>query len=253
MTWPLRFMGGLVVVASLVASAPIRADDDDTIDYRQRIMRTMDEQAAAIAMISQQKAPAANIATHLRILALTASTAVKAFETKVAGGHAKPDVWRNWPDFSKRMSELPVNIAALAKTSETGGITAVAPKLQASLDCKGCHEVYTRPLTAKTPSATVVQNDVIDYREHIMRTLNEQSEALGMILSTAIPDDNASAHLEIIALTASTALKAFEPKILGGESKSAVWTNWPDFSKRMQEFSTKTADAAKLGHRPPES
>src|SRR5258706_9284836 len=84
--------------------------------------------------------------------------------------------------------------------------------------------------------------DVIDYREHIMKTLNEQAEALGMILSTAIADNNATAHLEIIALTASTALKAFEPKVPGGESKPDVWAKWPDFSKRMNEFAAKTAE-----------
>ena len=88
--------------------------------------------------------------------------------------------------------------------------------------------------------------DVIDYREHIMKTLNEQAEALGMILSTAIADNNATAHLEIIALTASTALKAFEPKVPGGESKPDVWAKWPDFSKRMNEFAAKTAEAARL-------
>jgi cytochrome c556 len=94
--------------------------------------------------------------------------------------------------------------------------------------------------------ADIADKDVIDYREHIMKTLNEQAEALGMILSTTIPDDNAAAHLEIIALTASTALKAFEAKIQGGESKSTVWSNWPDFAKRMNEFSARTAEAAKL-------
>jgi cytochrome c556 len=88
--------------------------------------------------------------------------------------------------------------------------------------------------------------DVIAYREHIMKTLNEQAEALGMIVSTTIPDENTAAHLEIIALTASTALKAFEPKVPGGESKLVVWSNWPDFSKRMNEFAAKTAEAAKL-------
>jgi len=88
--------------------------------------------------------------------------------------------------------------------------------------------------------------DVIDYRQHIMKTLDSQTAALGMILSNSIPDDNAATHLEIIALTASTALKAFEPKVLGGESKSDVWTKWPDFSKRMNSFAAKTAEAAKL-------
>jgi cytochrome c556 len=83
--------------------------------------------------------------------------------------------------------------------------------------------------------------DVIDYREHIMRTLDEQSAALGMILSTVIPGDNTVAHLQAIALTAQSALKAFEPKVLGGEAKPEVWSNWADFSKRMNEFAKNTA------------
>ena len=90
--------------------------------------------------------------------------------------------------------------------------------------------------------------DVIDYREHIMNTLNEQAAALGQILSTIVPDDNAAAHVDALALTASTALKAFEPKVLGGESKPEVWANWADFSKRMNEFAEKMAQASKDVH-----
>jgi len=89
--------------------------------------------------------------------------------------------------------------------------------------------------------------DVIDYREHIMKTLDEQASAVGMILSTAIPGDNTAAHLQAIALTAQIALKAFEPKVLGGEAKPEVWSNWADFSKRMNEFAKKTAEVAALG------
>src|SRR3984957_12120491 len=87
--------------------------------------------------------------------------------------------------------------------------------------------------------------DVIDYREHIMKTLDEQSAAVGMILSEVIPRDNVAAHLQAIALTAQTALKAFEPKVLGGEAKPKVWSDWADFSKRMNEFAKKTAEVAK--------
>jgi cytochrome c556 len=88
--------------------------------------------------------------------------------------------------------------------------------------------------------------DVIDYRQHIMNTLNAQAAAMGMILSGVIPDDNVVAHLEAIALSAKTAQKAFEPRVLGGEAKPEVWTNWPDFSKRMNEFAQKTAEVAKI-------
>lgn len=94
--------------------------------------------------------------------------------------------------------------------------------------------------------ASADDKDVIEYRQHVMNTLNEQSGALGMILSTAIPGDNAAAHLEILALTAATALKTFEPNVPGGESKPEVWAKWDDFSKRMNEFAQKTAAASKL-------
>jgi|SRR5882757_1179518 len=87
--------------------------------------------------------------------------------------------------------------------------------------------------------------DVIDYRQRIMKTLNEQAEIIGMILSKVIPTDNTAAHIETMAITAGTALKAFEPKVPGGEAKPEVWSKWPDFSKRMTEFATKTANAAK--------
>jgi cytochrome c556 len=88
--------------------------------------------------------------------------------------------------------------------------------------------------------------DVIAYRQHIMRTLNEQTAAVGEILSGAIPDDQAIAHLEAIALTASTAQKAFEPQVLGGESKADIWKDWADFSRRMSAFAQKAAEITKL-------
>jgi cytochrome c556 len=97
------------------------------------------------------------------------------------------------------------------------------------------------------PSIVSADNqDVIDYREHIMKTLDEQTAAVGMILSNAVPGDNAAAHLQAIALTAQIALKAFEPKVPGGEAKPEVWSNWADFSKRMNEFAKNSLEAAAL-------
>jgi cytochrome c556 len=90
--------------------------------------------------------------------------------------------------------------------------------------------------------------DAREYREHIMKSLNAQAAVLGQIVSYAVPPDNLQAHLDTIALLASTALEAFEPKVPGGEAKPEVWSQWPDFSKRMREFADKTAAAAKLGH-----
>jgi len=103
-------------------------------------------------------------------------------------------------------------------------------------------------LTPMLTTAAVDNQAVIDYRQHIMNTLNEQAGALGQILSAAVPDDNVVSHIDAIALTASTALKAFEPKVPGGEAKPEVWANWADFSKRMQDFAANTAKMAKTAH-----
>ena len=97
-----------------------------------------------------------------------------------------------------------------------------------------------------TAPAQYGDKDVIEYRKHIMSALNEQSKAIGQILAGTVPDDNAVAHLESLALTASVALKAFEPKAEGGEANPEVWSNWADFSKRMNELARKTADMAKV-------
>jgi cytochrome c556 len=102
--------------------------------------------------------------------------------------------------------------------------------------------------TSMLSTAYADDKDVVDYRQHIMNTLNEQSAALGQILSAAVPDDNVVSHLDALALTASTALKAFTQKVPGGEAKPDVWANWADFSKRMNEFARMTADMAKTAH-----
>jgi cytochrome c556 len=91
--------------------------------------------------------------------------------------------------------------------------------------------------------------DVIEYRQHIMESLNAQAAILGQIVSGAVPDDNVVQHLDILALLASTSKKSFEPKVQGGDSKAEVWSNWADFSKRMDEFAKKTAEAAQIAHK----
>lgn len=131
-------------LGALTLSATVRADDQDTIDYREHVMKTLAADANAISLIVQNKVPAedaSNLATDLKILALTASTAKAAFKDDVPGGEAKPAVWSNWADFSKRMDELAANTAALEKSAD-GGPSAVAAKLQSALTCKSCHDQY---------------------------------------------------------------------------------------------------------------
>jgi cytochrome c556 len=140
-----RAMFGLSFATLLSASVVVHADDQEVVDYREHIMKTMGEQAAAIGMILQQKAPADNFAVHVQILAVTAATAKKAFEPKVQGGNAKPEVWTNWTDFAQRLDALTMATADLAKLAQSGGVAAAGSKVQATLTCKGCHDTYRVP------------------------------------------------------------------------------------------------------------
>jgi cytochrome c556 len=100
--------------------------------------------------------------------------------------------------------------------------------------------------TSPAPAVGADDEDVIEYRRHIMNSLNEQAAMLGQIVSTAIPNDNVITHLDALALLASTALESFEAEVPGGKARPEVWSDWDDFSTRMNEFAEKTSEAARL-------
>jgi cytochrome c556 len=101
------------------------------------------------------------------------------------------------------------------------------------------------------PSVAAENKDIIDYRINIMKTLGEQSGALGKIVQGKVDSvDNVAAHAETIALNAAAARKAFEPKVVGGTSTAAVWDNWKDFNDRfiaLENAAKEVATAAKAG------
>lgn len=140
-----RLVALLLLGALVFATLPTRADDQDVIDYRTHVMKTLGEQMGAIGMILENKAPPDNFATHLKALAVTATQAKKAFEPKVPGGNAKPEVWANWADFSKRLDELVTGTAELASAASHDSVAAVGAKLKTTLKCKSCHDTYRTP------------------------------------------------------------------------------------------------------------
>ncbi len=130
------------MLAALTASAAVCAEDQDLVDYRIHIMKSLDEQVASINMILQQKAPADGFASQVRSLAVTAATVKSSFKTRMPSAHAKPDIWADWPDFAKRLDEFVAATQALADTAQSGGLAAAGPKVPAALTCKGCHDKY---------------------------------------------------------------------------------------------------------------
>lgn len=139
-----RWCAGFLCVAAalLGAQSMAWADDDDVITYRQLIMKEMDAEASALGMIVSGQIPTDALVSQTKALALSAKGALKAFERKVPGGDAKPEVWAKWDDFSKRMQTLTQNTDELTKSAEAGNLSAFAEKMTDALTCKQCHETY---------------------------------------------------------------------------------------------------------------
>jgi cytochrome c556 len=87
--------------------------------------------------------------------------------------------------------------------------------------------------------------DVKDYRSHVMKTMGEQVAALAQIAKGKANAGDVAAQAEVLSITASLAKVAFTPKVPGGEAKPEVWDKWQDFSKRLDEMAAATADLAK--------
>ena len=136
------FLLGIATVLAVPASAQELLLEEEAIDYRQHVMRTMSNQVSIIGMILEQRAPADDFAKHVEVLALAASTARWGFAFEVPGGDAKPEVWSNWSDFAERMDALAEATAEMAKLAKEGGVEAVAPRLQETLTCRSCHNDY---------------------------------------------------------------------------------------------------------------
>lgn len=116
--------------------------DADALLYRQKIMRAMNEQSAILGQIVSGAVPNDNVALHLESMALLASTGLKAYERQALGGEAKPDIWKNWPDFSKRMRQFSDDTNAAAKLVKTAGPDAALTNMMDAMSCRACHRAY---------------------------------------------------------------------------------------------------------------
>ena len=77
--------------------------------------------------------------------------------------------------------------------------------------------------------------DVIAYRQEIMKTMGAQSTMIGMVLAGMVPDKLLYTHFEVLLNSVRQAKAAFEPKVEGGNALPAVWTNHADFMAKLNE------------------
>lgn len=100
------------------------------------------------------------------------------------------------------------------------------------------------------PAVTAEDQDAVEYRGHVMQTLAEQLAAIDMVVEHKAPADSLAIHAKVLAIAATQAKKAFEPKVPGGKSRPEVWSNWPDFARRLDAMvaaADSLAKAARAG------
>ncbi len=88
--------------------------------------------------------------------------------------------------------------------------------------------------------------DVIEYRQHLMKSLDAQFEAVMLILTARAPEAHILRHMEALEETASLGLKVFETKALGGKASPKVWDDWANFSATMKQFDERLRTAVAM-------
>lgn len=135
---------GAALGVGLLGAGAVNAEEEDFIDYRQHIMKTLREQMAVLGMVLEDKAPAEDLRVHAKGFMLAAQTAEFAFSVEAPGGAARSAVWENWEDFSKQLATLSGLAKEISQAAEQGSASDVAAKLKA-MNCKGCHDTYREP------------------------------------------------------------------------------------------------------------
>lgn len=133
-----------ILAVNTLAPVAFAAESQDVIDYRQRIMRTLDAQVAALGQILSGATPDDQVVSHLEAIALGASQSLKSFEAKVEGGESLPEVWTKWAEFSAKMKDFEQKTATAAKTAKEQGKDAALTNILDALRCKDCHDIYRK-------------------------------------------------------------------------------------------------------------
>jgi len=239
-------IGKWVVLLACCSSIGWSVEPGEQIEYRKSVMKTLDEGVVAYQTALKLGAPQSEISRHLKSLALTSGQIKKAFEPRVEGGYAKPDVWKKWSDFSKRADAQSARLMQLSELAASGSLSG-GNDPKTALGCSGCHDAFRQSSAKTASSATKAAQtaDSIEYRQQLMRVIDAQTSAIGQILSGTIPEDNFASHLEVVSLTASLASGAFDRGAPGGEALPKVWQEKARFLRTMQDFSENAIKASR--------
>lgn len=138
-------MVGLV----LAAGAALAADEAALVGYRQKVMKGIGANTAAIGDILKFKLPyEKNVAAHAEALHTDAQLIVSAFAKKAGSpkSNAKPAIWEKHDDFDAHAEKLVEASAKLAKVAEGGDRKAIGAQMkEVGKACQDCHEDFRKP------------------------------------------------------------------------------------------------------------
>ena len=131
--------------ADAAGGAPSKEEADGIVFERQNIMLQIDKDAELLGEIAAGIQPPDKLAEVTKSIANSAEAAKSAFEPNVPGGRAKPEIWTNWSDYSRRMEEFSANAKQLAELGAKGDLSGVTNAIGGALSCKECHQIYRAP------------------------------------------------------------------------------------------------------------
>jgi cytochrome c556 len=89
--------------------------------------------------------------------------------------------------------------------------------------------------SAKVPDPAEAQGIIFE-RQQTMLQLEKDSDLMGRIVAGLVPADKMAETARAIARGAKDAYEDFKPNLPGGRAKPEIWSNWPDYSQRMESF-----------------
>ncbi len=136
--------------ALVLAACSSFADDDIAIvGYRQKVMKGIGANIAAIGDILKFKLPyEKNILGHAQAMHADAMLVSVAFEKKADSpkSMAKPEVWDKHKDFTADVDKLVDQTAKLVKVAEAGDMAAIGAQMkELGKSCQDCHEEFRKP------------------------------------------------------------------------------------------------------------
>lgn len=103
----------------------------------------------------------------------------------------------------------------------------------------------------QTTQAQDQDGDPVLDRQLVMQQLEKDSGTMGKILAGIESKDKLAETADALAKDAKEVRDSFQSKTPGGRTKPEAWSNWEDFSKRLDDMVTKTehvAEVAKTGN-----